>query len=131
MVKKVTVLPYNVLILCKQSACLETPGAEHGNPATSRPRDLIFFPCGSAGKESSRSAGDLGSIPGLGRSPGEGKGYPLQYSGPETPHGQRSLMGYSLWGCKETDMTEQLSIAHPNICLALCFTSRKQISLSK
>ena len=83
MVKKVTVLPYNVLIFCKQSACLETPGAEHGNPAASRPRDLIFFPCGSAGKESSRSAGGLGSIPGLGRSPGEGKGYPLQYSGLE------------------------------------------------
>ena len=39
------------------------------------------FPCGSAGKESACNAGDLGSIPGLGRSPGEGKGYPLQYSG--------------------------------------------------
>ena len=38
---------------------------------------------GSAGKESTCSAGDLGSIPGLGRSPGEGKGYPLQYSGME------------------------------------------------
>ena len=38
------------------------------------------FPCSSAGKESTRNAGDLGSIPGLGRSPGEGKGYPLQYS---------------------------------------------------
>ena len=36
------------------------------------------FPCGSAGKESACNAGDLGSIPGLGRSPGEGKGYPLQ-----------------------------------------------------
>ena len=38
------------------------------------------FPCGSAGKESTCSVGDLGSIPGLGRSPGDGKGYPLQYS---------------------------------------------------
>ena len=38
------------------------------------------FPGGSAGKESTCNAGDLGSIPGLGRSPGEGKGYPLQYS---------------------------------------------------
>ena len=44
---------------------------------------LLTFPCGSAGKESACSAGDLGSIPGLGRSPGEGKGYPLQYSGLE------------------------------------------------
>ena len=41
------------------------------------------FPCGSAGKESACNAGDLGSISGLGRSPGEGKGYPLQYSGLE------------------------------------------------
>ena len=41
------------------------------------------FPCGSAGKESTCKAGDLDSIPGLGRSPGEGKGYPLQYSGLE------------------------------------------------
>ena len=38
------------------------------------------FPCGSTGKESACNVGDLGSIPGLGRSPGEGKGYPLQYS---------------------------------------------------
>ena len=43
------------------------------------------FPAGSAGKESACSAGDLGSIPGLGRSPGEGKGSPLQYSGLENP----------------------------------------------
>ena len=41
------------------------------------------FPCGLAGKESARDARDLNSIPGLGRSPGEGKGYPLQYSGLE------------------------------------------------
>ena len=40
-------------------------------------------PCGSVGKESACNVGDLGSIPGLGRSPGEGKGYPLQYSGLE------------------------------------------------
>ena len=41
------------------------------------------FPDSSAGKESACNAGDLGSIPGLGRSPGEGKVYPLQYSGLE------------------------------------------------
>ena len=41
------------------------------------------FPCGSDGKESACNVGDLGSIPGLGRSPGEGKGYPLQHSGLE------------------------------------------------
>jgi len=43
----------------------------------------IHFPCGSAGKESTCNVGDLGSIPGLGRSLGEGKGYPFQYSGLE------------------------------------------------
>ena len=50
-----------------------------------KPRTPVFlgFPCGSAGKESACNAGDLGSIPELGRSLGEGKGYPLQYSGLE------------------------------------------------
>ena len=43
------------------------------------------LPCGSGGKESTCNAGDLDLIPGLGRSPGEGKGYPLQYSGLENP----------------------------------------------
>ena len=44
---------------------------------------FLGFPCGSAGKESACNARDLGLIPGLGRSPGEGKGNPLQYSGLE------------------------------------------------
>ena len=44
---------------------------------------FLGFPCGSAGKESSCNEGDLDSIPGLGRSPGEGKGYPLQRAGLE------------------------------------------------
>ena len=52
------------------------------------------FPGGSDGEESACSAGDLGLIPGLGRSPGEGKGYPLQYPCQENPQGQRSLAGY-------------------------------------
>ena len=43
----------------------------------------LGFPCGSAGKESACNEGDLGSIPWLARSPGKGKGYPLQYSGLE------------------------------------------------
>ena len=44
---------------------------------------FLGFPCGLAGKKSTCNAGGLGSIPGLGRSPGEGKGYPFQYSGLE------------------------------------------------
>ena len=44
---------------------------------------LVGFPYGSAGREATCNAGDLGSVPGLGRSPEEGKCYPLQYSGLE------------------------------------------------
>ena len=79
------------------------------------------FPDSLAGKESTCNAGDLGSIPELGRSPGEGNGYPLQYSCLENPRGQRSLQGYSPWGCKELDTTEQLSIQHTHlhICSSL------------
>ena len=44
---------------------------------------FLGFPCGLAGKESAYNEGNLGSVPGLGRSPGEWKGYPLQYSGLE------------------------------------------------
>ena len=69
------------------------------------------FPGSSTGKESTCKAGDPSSIPGLGRSPGEGHGIPLQYSCLENPHGQRSLAGYSPWSCKELDMTEGLSTA--------------------
>ena len=50
---------------------------------------------------------DMGSIPGLGRSPGGGHGNPLQYSCLENPHGQRSLAGCGPWGRKESDMTEE------------------------
>ena len=53
-------------------------------PALCDPMDYTEgFPCGSAGKESACNVGDLGSIPGLGRSSREGNGYPLQYSGLE------------------------------------------------
>ena len=70
--------------------------------------EIIFKgPCGSDGKESACNAGDLGSIPGLGRSR-EGNGNPLIFL-PEESHGQRSLVCYSPWGSKESDTTEQLT----------------------
>ena len=62
---------------------------------------------GSDSKVSAHNAGDLDSIPGSGRSHGGGHGYPLQYSCLESPHGQRSLVGYSPWGCKKLDTTER------------------------
>ena len=74
---------------------------------------LLGFPCGSAGKESACNAEDLGSVPGLGRSPGEGKGYPLQYSGLE------NSMDYSPWGHKESDTTERLSLHFTSLQILL------------
>ena len=116
----------------------------------------MAFPGGSAGKESTYDAGDPGLISGLGRSPGEGIGYPLQYSwislvaqmvkylpamqafipvlgqspggghgNPlqysclENPHGQRSLMGYSPWGHKRSETTEQLN-NNMRVCVCVC-----------
>ena len=68
-------------------------------------RQSLGFPGGSDGKEFC-TVGDLGSVPGLGRSPGGGHGNPLQYSCLENPHGQRSLVDCSPWGCKELEMTK-------------------------
>ena len=58
------------------------------------------FPHSSVGKESACNAGGLGSIPGSGRSPGEGNGNSTPVFLPGKPHGQRSLVGYSPWGRK-------------------------------
>ena len=77
---------------------------------------ILGLPLGdSDGKESSYSAGDLGLISGVGRSPGGGHGNPLQYSCLENLHGQRSLVGYSPWGRKELDMTEPTSTAQHEV----------------
>ena len=75
----------------------------------------LSFPGSTDGRESACTAGDLGSIPGLGRFPGEGNSYPLQYSCLENPHGQRTLAGYSLWGRKELDMTDRLTTQTHNV----------------
>ena len=98
---KARVSPWTSLLnlILSQDSYSEGPGSM--NLVTSR--DNEGFPCGSAGKEFACQAGHLGSIPGLGRSPGEAKGYPLQYSGLEN-----SMDLYSL---KELDMTERLSLS--------------------
>ena len=75
---------------------------EKGNATHS---SVLGLPYGSSGKESACNAGDLGLIHGLGRSPGEGKGYSLQYSVLE------NSMDYSPWGRKESDTTELLSLS--------------------
>ena len=71
---------------------------------------------GSSGKESTYSAGDtgdVGSIPGSERSPGEGNGSPLQYSCLGKRHKQRSLAGYSPWGHKQLEVTEHTHAHQP------------------
>ena len=80
-----------------QSLGQEVPWRSDGLPTPV----FLGFPGGSDGKESTCNARDLGSIPGLEDSPGEGHGNPLQYSCLENPHGQRSLEGH-----KESDTTE-------------------------
>ena len=66
---------------------------------------FLGFPGGSDSKESACNAGHLGSIPGLGRSPGGGHGNQLQYSCLENPMTEELNRLYSSWGYKELDMT--------------------------
>ena len=68
-------------------------------------QSVCLVPCGSDGKASACNEGDPGSIPGWGRSPGEGNGKPLQYSCLEKP---MDLVGNSPWSRKESDTTERL-----------------------
>ena len=81
---------------------------------------LLGFPCGSAGKESTCNVRDLDSIPELGRSPGEGKGYPLQYSGLE------NSMDYTVHGVAESDTTEKLLLS-----LSLVYPTLRIINILK
>ena len=94
-----------VLALCN-AQCLSVLGMQR---LVGHNSFLVGFPGGSVGKESTYNEGDLGSIPGLGRSPEGGHGNPLQYSCLQNPHGQRSLVGFSPGGRKESDMTERLN----------------------
>ena len=69
------------------------------------------FPSDSAGKESTCNAGDLGLIPGLGRSPWKGKGYPFQYFGLEYSRDCMTVYDHVWpWGHKEPDTTERISL---------------------
>ena len=87
-----------------------------------------FLVAQMVGKESACNAGDLGSFSGLERSPGGRHGSPFQYSFLENPHGQRSLVGYSPWGHKESDMTARLRTALPGLYPFLPVPSAPSIS---
>ena len=75
---------------------------------------FLGFPGGSDGKESALNNGTPGFDPWVGKIPGGGHGNSLQYSCLESPHGWRSLAGYSPWGHKELDRMERLSTAQHN-----------------
>ena len=90
---------------------------------------FLGFPGGSVGKEPACNVRDLGLIPGLGRTPGGGPGNPLLCSCLENPHGLRGLVGYSPWGCKESDLTEGLNTCKSNQLTELqCPRVRKMMS---
>ena len=72
---------------------------------------MLGFLCGSDGKESACRVGDLGLIPGWGRSPGEGNGNPLCLSCMENSMDRILLVGYSPWGHKELDATEWQTVS--------------------
>ena len=74
------------------------------------------FRCSLDSKESTCNAGDLDSIPGWGRSPGEGNRLPTPVFWPGESHGQSSLAGYSLWGHKESDTMEWLTLSFSPYC---------------
>ena len=75
--------------------------------------DHLDFPGGSDGKASSYNAGGPGSIPGSGRIPWRRQCHPTPAFLPGESHGWRSLVGYSPWGRKESDMTERLHFHFP------------------
>ena len=82
---------------------------------------FLGFPCDSAGKEPTCNVGDMGSVPGLGRSPGEGKDYPLQYSGLENSmdcivHGD--VIAYGEW-CRIRDVQGRFSFGTRDQALSL------------
>ena len=87
--------------------CPSFPSLKPGTFSVEPP--LTFSGGSGCKKKSTCNAGDLGLIPGLGRSLERGHGNPLQYFCLENPHGQRSVEGYSPWGHKEVDTTERLS----------------------
>ena len=92
---------------------------------------FMCFPGGSVCKESSCNAGveDLGLTPGLIRSPGGRHGNPLQYSCLKNPHEQRSMAATVHAVTKESDTTEQLSIAQKNFMCKLDWATGPDIQL--
>ena len=92
----------------------------------------LGLPCWLRGKESACNAGgvgDVGSVSGLGSSPGGGHGNPMPVFLSGESHGQKSLADYSPWGCKESDTTDALSThAHAHTCPRAHMPTRTHIA---
>ena len=108
------------------------PCHDHSLEVFTRDKDYLVyivtsikdFPCGSAGKKSACIAGDLGSIPGFGRSPEEGKSYPLQYCALKN-----SIDCIVHGGHRELDTTEQLTFTKSKRRLTVNFLAGTHLSL--
>ena len=106
---------FSHIIVIDRGSCSQFQRKKKGSIKKKKKKSNLYRVLGGSDrKESTCNAGDLDSIPGLGRSSGGGHGNLLQYSCLENPHGQRSLVGYSPLGCKESDMIERPSTALDN-----------------
>ena len=134
-------MPYNHLILCRPLLLLPSifssirvfsnelvlrikwPSIGVSASASVLPvniQDMVLIPptpCDSGGKESACNVGELGLIPGLGRSLWRREWLPTPALLPGEFHGQKRLAGYSPWGHEESDTTEQLTLNTHNPCL--------------
>ena len=108
-------------ISCKSTLCLFQVYSKVIKLYKSR---YLGFLGDSDGKESACSAGDLGSVPGLGRFPWRREWLPTPVFLPGEFHGQQSLLGSSPWDCRESDMTEQLTHIHRSILAHIRFPYR-------
>ena len=114
--EKKSLTPHLPVLLCHLPSCLSGTTFPDG------------FPGGSAGKESACNAGDLGSIPGLGRSPGGGHGNPLQYSCLENPHRQKSVVGYGHGVTRSwTGLSDYAHSLNTTCCMRPCLQQERTV----
>ena len=117
MIFKITKIVLRCYTLLKFNSKMHLPHGCHNSLSIQSSSSRIFYiiccfkglPRWLSGKESDCNAGDVGSVPGWGRSPGEGRP-PTPVSLPWKSHGYRSMVGYSPWGCKQLDMIEHSTI---------------------
>ena len=124
----------NICMYCMSTTVSKTDLATkppYQKPHKKKQKEMTFhfsrYSVSPAGKESACNVGDLGSVPGLAKSPGGGHGNPLQHSCLQNSHGQRSLVDYSPWGLKGLDTTERPSTQHKYSIMSLILKKKKKI----